>query len=138
MPSKPLKRRGTNPQFDEGMMLAYLELEPSFENIPALQSASMMAIIDAFDRKVERDFFGSISSTALSLHSAMGRIYTTTMLKRILATKMKDEAEPAKLLDTELDEALKALITHATMRHKELKHMAHMLAQCPTEADSIN
>lgn len=132
-PKKPLKTKGTSPLFDEGMIIDCLAQPIGFDSIGPLQSAAMMTLIDCFDRKVEREFFGNVAATCLALHTAMGRLHTSTVL-RAMAKEDQFKANPER----ELDGAIKSLLNHASMRQKELNQMVHLLVQCPTGEDSIN
>lgn len=114
-------------------MLDCLAQPPTYQNVGPVQSGAMMALIDSYDRKVEREFFCGIAALSLSLHSAMGRLHTVNTLKEI-AKDPQFMADPARAFD----EALKSLESHAAQRHKELNQMAHLLVQCPTEADTIS
>lgn len=130
---KQPKRKGSGPLFDEQMILDCLAQPISFEAIGPLQSAAMMALIDCYDRKVEREFFGNVAATALALHTAMGRLHTSTVL-RAMANEEQFKGNPER----ELDGAIKSLTAHAQLRQKELNQMVHLLVQCPTGEDSIN
>lgn len=131
--AKPTKRKGSGPLFDEQMIIDCLSQPVSFEAIGPLQSAAMMALVDCYDRKVEREFFGNIAATALALHTAMGRLHTTSVL-RAMAKEEQFKDNPER----EIDGAIKSLTQHATLRQKELNQMIHLLVQCPTGEDSIN
>jgi len=133
LPKKQTKRKGTSPLFDEGMILDCLAQPLDFNAIGPLQSAAMMTLIDCYDRKVEREFFGNVAATCLALHTAMGRLHTSSVL-RAMAKEEQFKENPEK----ELDGAIKSLLNHASMRQKELNNMVHLLVQCPTGEDSIN
>jgi hypothetical protein len=130
---KQPKRTGSGPLFDEQMILDCLAQPTNFDGIGPLQSAAMMTLVDCYDRKVERDFFGNVAATALALHTAMGRLHTISVLRAMVAEpQFKENPE------REIDGAIKSLTAHAVLRQKELGQMVHLLVQCPTGEDSIN
>lgn len=132
-PEKPTRQRGTDPKFDEQMLLSCLEGLPTVENIGSLQSGAMLALIDCYDRKVDREFFGAVAAAALALHTAMGRLYTTAVMKNIVK-QPQFKADP----DKEMQGIMSSLTDHAAKRQAELSQMVHLLVQCPTGADAIN
>jgi hypothetical protein len=128
---KPLRRRGTNPQFNEQLIIDCVASKAGVETIGPLQSSAMMALVDAYDRKVERKYFCSLALGALALHTAMGRLHTTNAVRGILA----DAGHPVgKEMDAIVDNVTKV----AEARRLELQDMVKLLVQCPTEDDPIS
>lgn len=114
-------------------MLDCLHQPVAFETIGPLQSGAMMAIVDCYDRKVERDFFAGLGASALALHTAMGRLHTISVIKQMTKEDAFKE-DPER----EIDIAIKSLVDHATLRQKELQSMCRLLVQCPNSEDAIN
>jgi hypothetical protein len=94
-----------------------------------LQSATMLAIVDAYDRKLERGPFCATVSACIELYGAMGSLHTLRIIKR-------GADEPTYRDD--LDIAIRDLTGYATRKQEEVKEMVKLMVQCPTEDDPIS
>lgn len=101
------------------------------ETVGPLQSAAAMAIIDAYDRKVERPFFCNLAVACMALHTAMGRLHTTNAVRGMLV----DAGQP---VGKEMDPVVDTLTKLAQQRQHDLTEMVKLLVQCPTENDPIS
>lgn len=112
------------------MILECLDVPVSGENIGALQSGSIMSIVDAFDRQIDREHFVLLCDHAMTLHSAMGRMHT------LLSTQhLQQEKE---LSEDTITGAIKRITEHAHQKRVQLKELMKLVAQCPTAEDPIS
>ena len=119
------------------MILDCLKVPVNLEGIAPLQSASMMAVLDGFDRRIDRGFFVPLAANALALHTDMGRLHTMIAMQNIMA-KPGDAEEKLKGLSEALVQSVKGLSEHAEGKQKELTHMIGLVIQCPTAEDTIS
>ena len=127
---RPPRRKGNSPRLSEDMILDCLTVEISGENIGAIQSGAIMAIVNAFDRRIDRSYFIMLCDAAMTLHGAMGRMHTLLSTKRL---------EIDKELDGEkIDTAITSITQHASQKQLQLKEMMALVAQCPKEQDTIS
>ena len=118
------------PFFNEDMIASMLDTAPSIEAGEQLRTASYITLLDAYDRKVDRNTFSEVAKQAVQLNEMMGRLESTT---GIYATFKADKLTPEKL-----EEAMAIITGHAeSCRHALVEKLA-LIMQCPWSDDSVH
>jgi hypothetical protein len=112
------------------MILECLEVPVKTENIGAIQSGAIMAIVDAFDRQIERNHFVMLCDYAMTLHGALGRMYTLLSMRQLAVSE--------DLNTGTIDHAVERLTEHAVMKQVQLRELMGKVAQCPTANDPVS
>ncbi len=120
----------TSPVMDENILQFLTKEPPSIDNIDRLQTASLMAIVDAFDRKVTRDNFVMIAATAMTLGQVMARL---GILKSTEGFFNGGDLNTAMF-----DQATKGLMAMAATQHAVLERQVSVLVQCPNDKDPVH
>lgn len=124
----------SNPVLDEKRIMAILSGKVPHDsqlNITCrLQTGAIMAMIDAYDRKVDRDSFILCISYAMGLH--------TIASKRLLVTHLHELFRDDTLTDAQFCVAEAELNKMADTKLGELIEFVTKLAQCPVAGDSVN
>ena len=98
--------------------------------VDALCTGSMLSILDAHDRGIERYHFGETLATAMALAGSMARMDTVLSMQHLFKSGTLNEA---KFFD-----AIKSLTDFATESKIKLKDQMALLKQCATGADPIS
>ena len=127
---KKIRKTGTDPLVSEEMIVDCLSVESDGDQPGILQTGAMMAILDAFDRGVERDGFIPILYTGLNLHTSVGRLTTLRSAMQLMDSN--------QLSVESLSDALRQMEQYATSQKVALKSLVDRLVQCPRAADPIS
>lgn len=124
----------SDPVLDEKRILAILTNEDPQEGLDnttcRLQAGALMAVLDAYDRKVDRDNFLLIMSQAVGLHStASKRLLLDTIHKSFREEELTDAA--FLVAEAQLNNMIKEKV-------KELAAFVTRLTQCANSGDAIN
>lgn len=119
-----------DPLLDERLILTMLNVPVSLEVAARLQHASLMALVDAYDRKLERESYIALAGAALELHSAAGKY----KIMSSIAALQKDN----KLTVEEITSSQTELDKHATKLLSNLTALFERCAMCPTSEDKVH
>ena len=119
-----------DPVLDEILIQACLALPPTAENSEKVQQGALMAAVNAFDRRLERDKFIDIVSSAQTLKDALGR--------QSIARSIDIIFRAGDLSQEKLDSAIEGLTKVVDIHRLRLLDMVKDMAQCPTKHDSVN
>ncbi len=127
----------TDPIIHEPTLLDHLDCTVGYDNVSRLQAASLMSLINAYDRKLTRDNFISLAERAMAMHSQMAKLFLMTGVcehHRINATR-EDGAEDftLALVRTHHD-----ILNTATEVHTDLRRLVKMVTECPTTQDKVH
>jgi hypothetical protein len=114
---------------DEQTVLAMLG-EDIVKNAKVVEHASVFALVAAYDRKVTRDEFMSIASSAMGLHSNLIRL---ALLNSISTHHLNNVLDAALITNT-----IAAAIDLAKEHQKNVADFMARVTECPTSADKIN
>lgn len=117
-----------SPQINEGMIVGVLDIPTEPEATAQLQSGSVLAIVDGFDRQLQRAEFIRIVTEAVALHGLVGRLESLSMILRLI--------EQDKLDAKRVREAVHSLTISADHHRMELKKHMELVAQCPWDDDA--
>lgn len=119
-----------SPILDEEAIQDDLQLAVSEESVIQLQRACTAAMFDIYDRKVEREQFGTMLGACLELYGALQKLY---IINNVKASYHRNEITAPNL--------------HVTIKHAEdkvrslcgnVQHVMDLLSQCPNNEDKIN
>jgi hypothetical protein len=119
-----------DPIVDERYLMAALDAPASLAAVEDLQSSALVAVIDAWDRKILRDPFVALTASAFSLHTQLGRLH---MVARIHEMFKQDKLTDERLTDADLQ-----LLAFCEAERISLVKLASLVAQCPTSAVSVH
>lgn len=96
----------------------------------SLRTASMLTVLNAFDRKVERDFFIKVLANSLSLNETIRRLEVGWQIKGILGKP--------ELNMQNVDNAIEFLHKKAEAHRKMVADCMDGMAQMPDAGTTIN
>ena len=115
---------------NEDLLADILTIESSAENGPDLRTASLMVLLDAYDRQVTREAFFKTAKTVVQLCEMMGRLESTTGIN---SSFTKGNLSAEMLLD-----ALTKITSFAEVHRKSLAHDVSLFMQCPEDGETVN
>src|ERR1017187_10411541 len=119
-----------DPIIDERMLLDAIDVPVSLATVECLQSGSLMAAVNAFDRKLERGPYIELTASAFSLHTHLGRLHMTARISEIF--------KQGKLTQARLNDAEMELLAFCETERVSMRKLTGLVAQCPTSNDSVN
>jgi hypothetical protein len=119
-----------DPILSELIVMASLDIPVSLQNIESLQSAALISVVDAFDRRIERESFCEIAAASLALHSYLARLNLAAAVESLLAKEV--------LTLKKVQDAAQSLTMDGEAARVALKRFMHLVIQCPTSHDSVN
>ncbi len=120
----------TDPVLHEDTIMDALDCTAEHTNTGRLQAAAMLCLIDAYDRKLQREHFVALASAALGLHTQIGKLYMMTSVR---------ENEEIGVLDHDmLNKAVFGVHLAAGTAHMELFKLMQKIIACPTSADKVH
>jgi hypothetical protein len=119
-----------SPILNEDLIAAMLSTASTAEHGLDLRTAAFFMLLDAYDRKVERDAYFKIALAAVQFCEMMGRLESVTGLHASFKANTLN-------IDT-LDEALVRLTSVAETHRKNLGADMQLLMQCPGDNDTKN
>ena len=117
-----------SPQLNEAMIAATLGAPPMQESGEPLRTAAFLTIVDAYDRKVDRDTFFETAQAACQLSEMMGRLESITGI----SNSFKAE----KLTIDKLEDALATVTGHAEVFRMTLIRKIGLMMQMPWDDDT--
>ena len=98
--------------------------------VDPLCTGSMLSVLDAFDRGIERYHFGEALATAFALAGSMARMDTVLSMQHLFKN--------GTLTEEKFFEAVKSLTDFATMNKIKLKEQVEQIKLCPQHGDPIS
>lgn len=121
-----------DPLLDEQKIVSVLKTEPANSNeaVRALQSGVTMALVDAYDRKVDRESFICLMSAVLQMYGNLSVFHT---LNSIVALH-----DSGALDRNKFDDAFTALMAKVRKDHSSVLAMMELIQQCPLSKDTVH
>ena len=119
-----------DPMINERMLVDTISVPASLENIERLQSGALMATINGFDRRLQREPYIELAAAAFSLHTHLGRLHMVARIKELFNQE--------KLTKERLNDAEEQLIAYCEHERVALQKLTGLVVQCPTSADPVN
>ncbi len=120
----------TDPVLHEPTIMDTLDCLPHPENTSRLQAAALLCLLDAYDRKLEREHFVTLAQAALELHTQVGKFYMIDSVR---------ENESIGVLDTDmLNKAVIGVHIMTSDAHNALLKLMRRVVSCPTTADKVH
>lgn len=116
-----------DPQLSEEIIMDALGAIASPVSAERLENGAVLAIVDCFDRRINRDPFITAVTNACMLHDSLGRLH--------FANAMMLMWKQEKLSIEELEKAVKRLTERAEDSRNRLIKEMELVVQCPLEAD---
>lgn len=124
------KKKPINPLVDEESIVSVLRSVPQLETLPYFRRAAVMAVMDAFDRGVSRDFFASILSNCVNMNEVARRMEMVQMMRQDLTAQT--------LTVEKLDEVSAALIGSFEQYRHAIAQEAFEVSEMPQANDVIH
>lgn len=121
-----------NPQFSEAVILQALDSISSPAAAPALQAGARLAVLDAFDRGIDRDAFERILKHAMDLYAMTSRL---NFMSAVVGQIKHTERQPT---DEEWSEGVKQVTHRSESIREHLIKEVELLVQCPCEFDTLH
>ena len=119
-----------SPILNEALIASMLGTEPVAASAEYLRTAALMIIIDAYDRKIEREEFITAAKSAVQLIEMMGRLESVTGVHASFTSQ--------HLTAERLEEAIRVLTSNAETNRVSLAHFMERLIQCSEDGQTIN
>ena len=119
-----------DPVFNEQYILKMLDVPVGLASIDRLQTATMLTIVDGFDRKLKREAFVRLIANALSAHANLGRLQFIKLLMD-LHTQHPVTLEQLVMASTEM-------VAYCETERVSLVKQFQLVAQCPTSLNKIH
>jgi hypothetical protein len=119
-----------DPFLNEQNILAALDVPASVGTVDRLQTAAMLAIVDGFDRKIQRDPFILLTASGLGLHTNMGRLH---LINRVIELHKTQKLTPEKLTEADIE-----LLAVCEAERIGLLNKSRLVSQCPLSTDKIS
>lgn len=116
------------PVFNEDLIAQMLGAPPEAATGQQLRTAAFFMLLDAYDRKVDRETFSTVAKGAVQLTEMLGRLESTT---GIYSTFNAD-----KLTQQSFEDALAIITGHAEACRLSLVNQMALIIQCPWDADT--
>ena len=118
------------PLFNEELISQMLGAPPAAETGQQLRTAAFFMLLDAYDRKVDRETFSEVAKNAVQLTEMMGRLESTTGLYSTFNAE--------KLTKQGFADALAIITGHAESCRLALVNQMSLIIQCPWSDETIN
>jgi hypothetical protein len=119
-----------DPQIDEGYLLASLSIPCASTTIDQLQAGAAMAVLDGFDRKIMREPFARLLTSAISFNVYLSQLQ--------VISRLIDLEKAQKLTAERLAEAKVQLIGFGEIERLGLLKQVQLVASCPTSEDKVS
>jgi len=119
-----------DPVLCEPAILGTLAIPCSVETAAELQLASMLALCDMFDRKLERSSFEIVVAHVTALCGMLGRLAIAESVLRMMDQKVFDRDK--------IETAAKELVMYAEAERRAIVKQMELVAQVPTSEDIIH
>jgi hypothetical protein len=119
-----------DPVFNEATIISLLGAPASIAAFEPLQTGAALALVNGFDRKIQREPFTFLVSSAMGLHTNLGRLH--------LITRMRELQKQNILTPAKFDEASVDIVAFCETERLSLLHQMKMMTLCPTSDDKIS
>lgn len=120
-----------DPVFDEERIAALLTAPIGPQtSVPILQNACLMALMDLYDRKAERDYFAKHAVTILSTYAMLSRTW--------MLLSMSELYDSGNLTSGSFNKAQAEIIELVKTNVEQILGMVRQLQECPTSQDTVN
>ncbi len=120
-----------DPQIDEDKLLFILDPDNDI-SLPALRVSFYVAVVCAYDRKVEREFFGDV----LEIMRKATALQATMEVGKSICEWIKEQ--DSKRDCAVLQEGMEAAVQEMQGYRKEMYNKLKLVAQCPTSDDKLS
>lgn len=120
-----------SPLLDERVMMDALRAPiAGGEGASRIMIGAMWALLDSFDRKLERDKFEEIADQSVKLTQLLARLSLCEIIQRM--------HNNGTLTGEKLEEAVADLAKRAEVERRSFCEKMNLVVQCPWESDPIN
>jgi hypothetical protein len=119
-----------DPIISEQSIIGLLDVPASLEAADRLQSGAMLALVDGFDRRIQREPFVRLTAAAMSTHTNLGRLQFLNLIVEL--------AKKQPLTADQLTQAVIEIVAYCETERLSLLHQAKLVAMCPVSTDKIS
>ncbi len=119
-----------DPVLDEDLMVDLIEVDPTPDAAQRLMAGAMMLLVDAYDRKVTRENFNAIVTTAVALHGYAAQYGCLCVTQRLFRDGKLDDLTLTNSVET----LRKFVVRNAEIGAKQ----ARLLRDCPLSDDKVH
>lgn len=119
-----------DPVLDEAAIVEMLKQPMTQETVVILQSAVMQAMLDMYDRKVDRSEFINHGSLCVTTYAMLSRTYMLRSIYELYAAGDLSEAR--------FDKALADIHQLVTRQCEQIGAFVLRMQECPTSADKVH
>ena len=120
----------TDPVLHEPTIMDTLDCSCEADNAARLQAGALLSLVDAYDRKLEREAFVVLAGAALTLHTQIGKLYMMSSVVHNFHSGV---------LDSEMMTRAVSGITAMTQQAQtELIGLMKKVVACPTTQDKVH
>jgi hypothetical protein len=119
-----------DPILNEQVILQMLDVPAGLVSAERLQTASMLALVNGFDRRIQREPFVRLAAAAMSTHTNLGRLQFTQLVV--------DLHNKQPLTAADLAKAMTEITAYCEVERLALVKQVQLVALCPTSTDNIN
>ncbi len=119
-----------DPLLDEDFILHLLKRPVIADQLHHLQTGSVQALCDLYDRKVTREEFTTQASVCLGLYGQCAKLWMLNNIKTVW-----DEGD---LDDDRLTQAADGLAELVRVQAEQVIEIVKRLKMCPTSKDAVN
>jgi hypothetical protein len=120
----------TDPVLHEPTIMDTLDCRVDPGNASRLQTAALLSLIDAYDRRLTRENFLVLAEAALGMHTQIGKLY--------MMASVADNYNLGVLDDLMVERAVNGTSAMAVKAHDELYGLMKKVVMCPTSDDKVN
>lgn len=117
-----------DPKINEPLIIEALDTVSSIKSSPRIISGTTLAVMDGFDRRIDRDPFQDMVELSMRISDALGRLGAVEAIKNIFKEGRLDEPK--------LNAAIKELTERAEANRIKMLKSMELVIQCPTPRDS--
>lgn len=107
-----------------------LDCRTEAANATRLQTAAMMCVVDAYDRKLQREHFALLVDAAMALHTQVGKMF--------MMVSVQDNYRQGNLDGGVIDRAVKGIEGLTLKAHDDLIGLMGKVVSCPTSQDKVH
>ena len=119
-----------DPILDERNILGLLDTPAGLASTDRLQTGSMLALVDGFDRRIQREPFVHLTAAVLSVHTNLGRLQFLNLIT--------DLQKQRPLTADQLAAATIEMVAYCETERLALVHKVKLISLCPTSTDKIS
>lgn len=119
-----------DPVFDEDDIIHLLRAPVVPGAIDALQRGSMQALLDLYDRKVDRKEFIAAGSLCVTMYAMLSRVYVLKSIEQLF--------RDGELAQGSFDKANEEIAQLVRVQAEALIEVVKRLQMCPTSKDKVH